>query len=544
MRSCRLPFIWNLSGWLIAGWLSCAIDAPALGMPTTLELYHVHDFQFRARVPGNPFDVDLRGEFIGPGGTRITVPGFYDGENTWKIRFAPTVIGRWSLQTVSSVAALNGKMETQITATANRNPAIHGGLQVDPLNRHHFIYADGTRYFLMGYEADWLAEADMNDPQRKVMHHLIDQISTRGFNHVLVNVYAYDTLWAKGHTSRWDYGPPPLFVFWGTNNKPDHTRLNTAYFKIFDGLIYALQDKGIVVNLMFKVYNKLVAWPAPGSPDEERYFRYVTARYQAFSNVTWDFSKEAYGEPNKPLEIKLIDLIRATDGYHRLITVHDNDLIDWDPTRNGNLDFRTDQEHYHWKEMLIFDRNLRAWPIVNAELYYERGVDALPTYSVNQDWQQVLRGAYEVYLSGGYFVYYYDNTAWDIIKPDPEPPGMARFQILRETLSSLPYWRMEPKPELAAGGPCLAIPGQVYAFYVTPSPPDIYKFRDDWAVTGSQREIVVNLTALIGPATLEWVNTWTGEHESDRVEHPGVYQFFRPKAFADAPALLIVKTVQ
>jgi hypothetical protein len=33
---------------------------------------------------------------------------------------------------------------------------LHGGLIVDPLHPHHFIWQDGTRYFLMGYECDFL----------------------------------------------------------------------------------------------------------------------------------------------------------------------------------------------------------------------------------------------------------------------------------------------------------------------------------------------------------------------------------------------------
>jgi hypothetical protein len=560
-----------------------ALATQPLHAAVTIEQYRIHDFAFKAQVAGNPFDIEVRGEFSGPGGLRIVVPGFYDGDNTWKIRFAPTVPGAWSMRTVSSVAALNGQTESAITATANTNASLHGGLLVDPLNRHHFKYEDGTRYFLMGYEADWLAEADMKDPQRKVMHRLIDQIAARGFNHVLVNVYAHDTSWAKGTQNQWDYGPPAMYVFGGTNEQPDHSKLNTDYFKIYDVMMQALQDKGIVANVMIKVYNKMVNWPAPGSKDEERYFRYVTARYQAFSNVTWDFAKEAYNEHDKPLQSRLIDLIRATDGYHRLTTAHDNDIVDWDQAANGNLDFRTDQEHSYWMETLLFDRNLRQWPIINSELYYERGVDNLATYGTVHDWQLQVRGAYEVYLSGGYFVYYYANTAWDGFKPDPEAPGMARFKILRDNLSTLPYWKMEPKPDLAIGGPCLATPGQVYACYVTPTParpgapanagrgtapaPGAPPAARGGAAApagggaaattaapnaqgggrrgiGNRREIALNLSALSGSATLQWVNTWTGERVDEKVDGPGVYQLFRPASFDDAPALLIVKSVQ
>lgn len=534
-----------------------------------IEQSHWHDFAFKAQVGGNPFDVELRGEFTGPGGARLVVPGFYDGENTWKIRFSPTVVGQWSMRTSSPAGALNGRTETDIDCTANTNPAIHGGLLVDPMNPHHFVYEDGTRYFLMGYEADWLWGADMMDPDRKVMRHLIDQIASRGFNHLMVNVFAYDTSWSKGKMNEWDYGPPALFVFEGSNDKPDYSRLNTVFFKIYDGMMQALQDKGIVANMMFKVYNKMVNWPPPGSKDEERYFQYVTARYQGFSNVVWDFSKESYNEPDKKLEKHLIDLIRSTDAYHRLTTAHDNDIYDWNPSINSDLDFRTDQEHRDWKEMLIFDRNLRQWPVVNSELYYERGVDDLPTYPIKQDWQEMVRGAYEIYLSGGYFVYYYDNTAWDVVKPDPEPPGAKRFQILKENLASLPYWKMAPRPELAAGGPCLAIPGLVYAFYVYPTParhaatasaamdagpgatnanaaPNMPGRRNPPGLSGalargSAREIVTNLTGLTGAASAEWINTWTGERTEEKIDRPGVYQFNRPGSFGAAPALLIVR---
>jgi hypothetical protein len=523
-----------------------------------IEQSHWHDFAFTAQISGNPFDVDLRGEFTGPGGVQLVVPGFYDGGNTWIIRFSPTAVGHWSMRTSSPAAALNGRLETNIECSANTNPAVHGGLLVDPVNRHHFLYEDGTRYFLMGYEADWLWAVDMKDPDRKVMRHLIDQIASRGFNHLIVNVFAYDTSWSKGKMNEWDYGPPEMFAFGGSNEKPDYSRLNPAFFKVYDGMMQALQDKGIVAHLMFKVYNKMVNWPPPGSENEQRYFRYVTARYQAFCNVVWDFSKESYNEPDKKLQKRLTDLIRSTDGYHRLTTAHDNDIYDWNPGLNSNLDFRTDQEHKDWKEMLIFDRELRQWPVVNSELYYERGVDDLPSYPIKQDWQEMVRGAYEVYLSGGYFVYYYDNTAWDVVKPDPEPPGALRFQILQKSLASLPYWKMEPKPELAAGGPCLAIPGLVYAFYVPSGParggppagtpnatmgaaPGIRPGPSAALARGSAREIVTNLTGLTGAATAEWINTWTGDRTEERIDRPGVYQFNRPGAFGNAPALLIVR---
>jgi hypothetical protein len=92
----------------------------------TLEQYHSHDFVFTASTPGNPFEVELAGEFTGPGGARLRVPGFYDGEGVWKIRFSPTRPGEWSLRTTSSLEALNGKAENDILCASNSHPNIHG----------------------------------------------------------------------------------------------------------------------------------------------------------------------------------------------------------------------------------------------------------------------------------------------------------------------------------------------------------------------------------------------------------------------------------
>src|ERR1700726_2731281 len=103
------------------------LTAPMRLMPAvTIEQYHPHDFTLSGQAGGSPFDVEVKGEFTGPDGTRITVPGFYAGGNTWKIRFSPTKPGRWSMTTLSPVATLNAHTETDIQCTANSNAAIHG----------------------------------------------------------------------------------------------------------------------------------------------------------------------------------------------------------------------------------------------------------------------------------------------------------------------------------------------------------------------------------------------------------------------------------
>jgi hypothetical protein len=66
------------------------------------------------------------------------------------------------------------------------------------------------------------------------------------------------------------------------------------------------------------VYNKLVNWPEKRSLADDLFFRYVVARYQGYSNVVWDFSKESYNERDKAYLENRVCLIKASDGYRRL----------------------------------------------------------------------------------------------------------------------------------------------------------------------------------------------------------------------------------
>ncbi len=494
---------------------------PLLALPLAavdILRYSTHDFSFQAAVPGNPFEVSIAGHFQGPGGERLTIPGFYDGNNTWKIRFSPTAEGKWSLRTESSLAGLNGKTDASIVCAANPHPQMRkGGLRVDPANPYHFIREDGSRYFLLGYEADWLWGVGSR------MNILIDQMAARGFNHVMVNTYGYDTSWSPGKKHEWDFGPPDSFPWEGTNEKPDHSRLNPKFFQHYDQMMVALRDKGIFAHIMLKVYNKKVNWPEKWSANEERYFRYVTARYQAFQNVVWDFSKEAYLEKDEVLQSHLSDVVRSGDAYHRLFTAHDDDLYSWDGQLSRNLDFRTDQQHSDFAESIAFERALRKWPVLNSEFGYERGVDKMPTYRTEHDWEEQLRRGYLVYFAGGYGVYYYHNTAWDVYRPEPEPPGMAAFARIRQILEALPYWRMEPSNDLAFGGACLALRGEAYAFYVEGS------------------KLTANLMQLNGPAAAEWINTWDGKRVPATVRAE-VVRLTKPEAFGKAPAVLVVRS--
>jgi len=89
---------------------------------------------------GNPFLVELNATFTHSGsGTTLTLPGYYDGNNTWKVGFMPTKVGDWSYKTSSSTGALSGQ-----TGTVKAVESGHKGLLArDKTHPDKWRFADG-----------------------------------------------------------------------------------------------------------------------------------------------------------------------------------------------------------------------------------------------------------------------------------------------------------------------------------------------------------------------------------------------------------------
>ncbi|MDQ3702166.1 MAG: DUF5060 domain-containing protein, partial [Chloroflexota bacterium] len=260
--------------------------------------FHPHDLALRSATQHpNPFLVETKAVLSGPRGRSAAVPAFYDGEDTWKVRLCPDVEGTWDYTVESSDPALDGQ-RGRVECVPNDNPNVHGALQIHPAQPHHFVYQDGERPFVLGYEANWLWALGFLEDGEATLRRFIERIGSYGFNHVFVNAYAHDTRWREGKTEARDYGPPPMYAWEGTNDAPHHRRLNLAYWRNFDAMMQALFERGLTAHLYVKVYNKLVTWPERRSLADDLYFKYVVARYQGYSNVVWDFAKESKNEPD------------------------------------------------------------------------------------------------------------------------------------------------------------------------------------------------------------------------------------------------------
>ena len=436
MNCCKRIALWCL----LAVLLGCGNES------VTCEKWHPFDLSFSSESTfKNPFKVAFSALVTRPDGSTFETGGFFDGENTWKIRVSCDMEGKWQLVTHSPEGDLDNKRRT-FTCRANSNPAIHGRLMVNKENPRHFRFEDGTEPFLLGYEADWLWAIDLGQGHLDRTRGFLDKISGVGFNYVICNIFAYDTRWRTGTTEPEDFGPPAMLPWKGSHEAPDFSRFNLPYWQHFDRVMDALLERGITAHLMFKVYNKAVNWPEKASDDDDRYFRWVVDRYSAYPNIVWDYSKESYYEEDVAYKQDRLKLIRERDPYGHPVTLHDDKEI-FEGHYDDLIDFHADQNHDEQMYRITLEqRAYREWPVFNVEFGYEHGPGGLQdkTFGRVQSPEEVCIKAWKLAMAGAYVAYYYTYTAWDVVRLSDNPKGYAYFSIFSDFFSKSDFPSFRP----------------------------------------------------------------------------------------------------
>lgn len=105
----------------------------------------------------NPYDareVRLDGIFTAPDGSQMTVPGFWDGSESWRVRFTPWQEGEWQYQLViTDKNGTNSSAEEHFTVTASEwHGWLQAGNQFNPeYSGHYLVYHDGTPFYGVGH---------------------------------------------------------------------------------------------------------------------------------------------------------------------------------------------------------------------------------------------------------------------------------------------------------------------------------------------------------------------------------------------------------
>lgn len=434
-------------------------DNPKLKKPIQIEQWQVNDLVFKVEQNiKSPFSKNVYA-LVNDGIQTQKVPLFYNGDNNWVFRYSSNTIGQKSFQIEGDIKELS-KIKGLFSVMKNKQKMRHGAIKLNSENPQHFYYEDGTPYFLLAFECDWLYALDYhNKKETPKTEHLLNLIEENGFNQIVMNVFSYDVSWKKddklkAHPEHEFGGPKDIFPFLGNNDNPDYSSLNPEFFQKLDRTISLMHDKNIVSHLMIYVWNKLVAWPDMNSEADNMYFDYVIKRYQAFPNMVWDISKEAlyYGRADEPYIHGRIERARKLDSYNRLLSVHDFKYCSRHPEK---VDFISTQNWSHniYDKMVDAKNKFKNKPIFNIE---HGGYEASPYVVFTGDYTNAevcLRRNYMCLFAGVYTTYYWQGASWNVIIYNPleqpeniQKPKFEYFKHMKKLFSVFDFSTMKPTP--------------------------------------------------------------------------------------------------
>lgn len=275
---------------------------------TQIEQWAIYEIALNGPSTGNPFmDVDLSAVFKNREES-IKVPGFYDGNGLYRIRFSPPSQGNWTYQTESNVDELSDNQGSFICVSPEGNN--HGPVRV--VNTHYLQYADGTPYYAVGTTAyQWTSV------KQSVQEKTLETLANAPFNKIRMCVFPKSYIY--GNKSE-----PWMYPFKREGEQNDFSQPNVEFFQNFDRRVAQLMDLGIQADvILFHPYD---AWgyAEMGKEMNEKYVRYMIARLSAFRNVWWSLANE-WDEPKIKEAIDwegIGTLLQEEDPHQRFRGIH------------------------------------------------------------------------------------------------------------------------------------------------------------------------------------------------------------------------------
>lgn len=295
--------------------LLLCLPLAALAAQDIVERWRMHEIIFYSQgdYTAPLGDAVLDVTFIGPQGTVMVMPGFWDGGNIWKVRFAPTELGIWQYETSCSNTedeGLHGRSGSFECVPYAGDLAIYrrGFIKSEPGTRY-LTYADGTPFFYLG-DTHWTMP---KEPFEEMFKTIVNTRVAQGFT-----VYQSQPHCYQGESDFQEY-----------NLRDGLDEGDLAGFADLDRRFAYIAEAGLVHANAHLFYVTELADSYGSYPEDylRRLSRYWVARYGAYP-VLWFVAQEAdndyYGAfdaENNPWKT-VADETGACDPYRHPLTVH------------------------------------------------------------------------------------------------------------------------------------------------------------------------------------------------------------------------------
>lgn len=291
----------------------------------TIELALTSSIQY-----DNPYtDIELYIKFKNEAGEVLKRPAFYDGDQTWKVRFSsPHKNTTWYWSSVCSDEANtmlhNQSGEIHISEEASDDEFLRkGNLKPSP-GKRNVVHADGSPFLLVG-DTPWSIPFRATPEQVEVY---ANDRQKKGFNAALMMVIQPD-MKAEGPDAR----NTPLGFARGFSDLADGhiNNLNVEYFQTLDTFVEILLDHEIVPvyqpvfhGFGWKGLDVLGNYIVP--EEYVRFCKYLLARYGS-KPAFWLIAGDNGG--NDPGVKEAGEMLEEWDAYEQPVGLHYNPCDDY-----------------------------------------------------------------------------------------------------------------------------------------------------------------------------------------------------------------------
>ncbi len=428
----------------------------------------------RAAHPNPYATVELYAEFRSPGINTYRLPMFWDGGGRFVARFAPTEPGKWLVKFSGNIGRLDGMM-TAVEAVDVQTPGF-----LEPANVHHWRTTKDLQPHLWMGDTQY-AFATVPDA---VFNEILARRKEQRFTHVR------GALLGPRPENAADAAGSPL---------PAPDRLLPAHFQQADRRVRALNEAGMVVDLILGWDRNQLAEILPTQKDRERYLNYVIGRYAAF-NVTWQLVQEFEEyKDGKRLMKEMGEYLRERDPYRHPRSTHT--ISTTSPlVRDGWMSYMLYQNSND--QLGAIEHQLYQLPAVNAEFGYENsGAGATHPHHVDSGtfrkrlWNSTMDGQYPTYGNTGTY-----GGGIPVQAKFADSPGAAAMKVWYDLFSRTRYWEMEPYFDVS-GARCLGLHGE--------DAPEFVCYVEAPASAGQTGEVEIRF-AKKHKYKMEWINPADG----------------------------------
>ena len=371
----------------------------------TVEQWTTQEFTFHDEAACHSVVCGISAEFTGPHGQIIRREAFWDGGDTFKIRFAPTELGEWKYQIAGLASGTENGTIDCIPYSGPYAIYQHGFLRVAD-HKQHLCYADGTPFFWLG-DTHWQFATEerwdeSNNPRYESQFRgVVDKRLSQGFSVYQCNLYFIRD------GGPFEHAEVPFL------EKDGSFEANLHLFRDnLDLKIGYLADQGMVTAAGLTWHDQILK---PGGIEYYRMAaRYVYARYGSYPWV-WTLAGEVGGYYGMDTRKILVDAwnvvahdIVNMDDYHHLRTVHytnerpfadyyqDEDWLDFTLNQSGHGDYPID-----YRAITAYRKKYPNRPFVEGESMYENILTLEPNGRRRATAEMVRRVAYITLQSGG-----------------------------------------------------------------------------------------------------------------------------------------------